>query len=218
MTRFFVNEREITPPSNVSSLDQILKHVEVAYLPPDSVVRQIHIDGLPVMPAVSPDGSDAAFGIIADKDTIEIFTGTLSEIAHESIREALEYLDRIESITPSLSAVFQISPGPEPFEKLCQLYEGFFWLNLLLDKLGKNFHFSLEDDVVQDKPVREHLQKFIGVLKQLIESQERRDFVLISDLLEYEIIPVVSIWKEIFNLVAQKVAAAQEFAAEDPVK
>jgi hypothetical protein len=209
MTRFFVNEREIDPPSDLTSLDQILKHVEDSYLPPDSVVRQIHIDGLPVMPADSPDAPGEAFGAMEGRNVVEIFTGTLPEIARESIGEALEYLDRIKAITPSLAASFELSPGPDSFEQLRQLNEGFYWLNLLLDKLEKSFHISMEEVLVGDLPVRDHLQKFIAVLKQLIESQEREDFVLISDLLEYEIMPLVPIWKEIFNLIEQKVAVAQ---------
>jgi hypothetical protein len=209
MTRYFVNEREIDPPPDLKSLDQLLKHVEDSYLPTDSVVRQIHVDGLPVMPTDSPDAFGEAFGAMEGRSVVEIFTGTLPEIAQESICEALDYLNRIETITPSLAASFEISPGPDSFEKLRQLNEGFYWLNLLLDKLEKNFHVSIEEVVVQGMPVREHLQKFIVVLRQLVESQESENFVLISDLLEYEIIPLVPVWREIFNLIAQKVAIAQ---------
>lgn len=208
MTRLFIDEKEIASPLNISSLDQILKHVEDVHLPPKSVIRRICVDGLSLLPDALSEDKDGILSQMENRDKVEIFTGTLSEIAHDSIIEAVAYLDRIEAITPSLATSFQISPGPESFENLRQLCDGFYWLNLLLDKLETNFQITLENVLIKERPAREHLQKFIAILKQLIDSQERRDFVLISDLLEYEVLPLVPIWKEIFSFISQKVNAA----------
>jgi hypothetical protein len=208
MTRFFVNEREIEIPLDLSSLDQILQHAENLHLPPNSVIRQINIDGLPLM-LDFPQDSGEIFKQAENRDKVEIITGTLMEIAKDSIREAMAYLDRIEGLTPSLATGFQISPGPESFENLRQLYEGFYWMSLLLDKLSANFHISLESSFVQGLSIQDHLKKFISILKQLIDSQEKGDFFLISDLLEYEILPMVPIWKEVFSFISQRVHVAQ---------
>jgi len=209
MTRLFINEREIAPPSNISSLDQILKHVENVHLPPNSVIRRICVDGLSILPDALPDDINELLNQMENRDKVEIFTGTLSEIARDSIVEAIAYLDRIEAITHSLATSFQVSPGPESFNNLRQLCEGFYWLSLLLDKLEASFQITLENVLIKEKPAREHLQQFITILKQLIDSQERRDFVLISDLLEYEVPPMVPVWKEIFSFISQRVNAAQ---------
>jgi hypothetical protein len=208
MTRYFLNEREIASPINISSFDQILKHVEDCHLPPNSVIRQIHIDGYPMISDAFSDPGEI-LRQMESREKVEIFTGTVSEIAHDSIVDALAYLDRIESIIPSLASSFQIYPGPESFENLRQLLDGFYWISLLLDKLTANFHIMLESCLVQGISVQDHLEKFIAILKQMIDSQQRGDFVLISDLLEYEVIPIVPIWKDIFSLFLQKVAVAQ---------
>ena len=207
MTRFFIDNQEIAIPFDISSLNEILKHVENSHLSPDAVVRQIRVDGLPLMP-VPEESSDWLYET-EKRDKVEIFTGTVREIAHDSIVDALEYLDRVESAIPSLAISFQTNPGPEAFEQLKQLYEGLYWLNLLLDKLKVNFQMNLENARIQGTPAPEHNRKFISVLKQLIESQERGDFILISDLLEYEILPLVPVWREVFGIVSEKVNAAQ---------
>jgi hypothetical protein len=205
MTRFFLDSREISVPFDVSSINQILKHVEDFHLAPNTVVRQIQVDGLPLV-AESEETGDLSCQI-DKRDKVEIFTGTITEIAFDSIGQACEYLDRVEAAIPSLSTAFQASPGPEAFQHLRQLYEGFYWLNLLLDKLKSNFHMRFDDALVRGIPVREHHQKFIAILKQLIESQERSDFVLISDLLQYEISPLIPVWREMFSIVSDKVNA-----------
>lgn len=206
MTRFFLDSREISPPFDVSSINQILKHVEDCHLSPNTVVRQIQVDGLPLL-AESENTGDL-LDRIDRREKVEIFTGTVTEIALDSLGQAREYLDRAEAAIPLLSTAFQTSPGPDAFQNLRQMYEGFYWLNVLMDKLKAHFHMCFNDALVQGIPVREHHQKFIEILKQLIESQERKDFVLISDLLQYEILPLVPVWREMFSIISEKVNAA----------
>lgn len=208
MTRYFVNDREVAAPAGMASLDEILKHIENQHLAPDTVIRQIHIDGLPVTPETLGNGGQI-LQQIQNREKVEFFTGTLAEIAQDSIAEAQDYLGRVETLTPALSLSFQDNPGTEAFENLRQLYEGFYFINLLLERLAGSFQINLGEAFVEGLSVQDHLQKFISILKQLIEGQERRDCVLIADLLEYEILPGIPVWKEIFSVVAQKVNRAQ---------
>lgn len=110
MTRFFVNEREIPPPLDSLSFDQLLKHVEGVEIPPNSIIREIHVDGLPFTPGSFAEDTSGILKQMENREKVEIFTGTLTEIALDSIAEAMAYLDRIEAATPSLAAGFQISP------------------------------------------------------------------------------------------------------------
>jgi hypothetical protein len=208
MTRIFLDEREIASPLELTSLDGILKYIEDTHLSSDSVIRQIKLDGLPLLLDYSRKDFAESVWEIGDREKIEIFTGSVTEIASDSIAESLAYLDQVEKLTPSLAESFQISPGPEAHDNLRHLYEGFYCLSLLLEKLRARFDLDLENVRIRDVSVREHLQKFASVLKELIGSQEQRDFVLISDLLQYEIYPLIPVWREMFGVVAEKVRPA----------
>jgi hypothetical protein len=209
MTRLYINDKEIAPPLDVSSLNQILRYIESTHLPANSVVRKIQIDGLPLMPENLSNGQSKLLDQIDTRDKIEIFTGTVAEIAQDSVAEALAYLDRIETATPSLIISFQTTPGHEAYESLRQLYEGFYWLNLLLDKLKANFLIKLDDILIQEIPAHEHHRKFVSILKQLIDSQQKGDFVMIADLLEYEILPLMPVWREMFGMILKKMSMTQ---------
>jgi hypothetical protein len=207
MTRFYVNEREIVPPSGTTTFEDILKHVDETELPPDSVIRQVNIDGDPILQEDLSKDTSEIFSKMERGEKVEIFTGTVDEILSDSISEAFTYLERAEEGILVLARNFQSDPGPESFQGLSQLCEGFYWLNLLLSKLSDNFAIVLDDVIVQGVPAGEHHRKFLTVLKELLDSQEKRDLVLISDLLEYEIAPMVSLWKEMFQVIAEKVTA-----------
>ncbi len=196
MTRLFVDAREIPyPPGGMCSLDEVLKHIELTELAPDAVIRQVHIDGAPVIDGGRTTGDEHG---LDQRDKIEVFTASLNEIARDSIAEAISYLERVESVIPSLSSSFQVYPGPEAFENLRQLCDGFYWLNLLVDRLGRTFRCSPEEMLVQGIPLPEQNQRLLSICRQLVEAQERQDFALISDLLEYEILPFLPVWKEVF--------------------
>lgn len=206
MTKYFLNDREITAQTNFASIDQLLKHMEESHLASDTVIRRIHIDGLPF---TLDDFNDSAVNDIKNRETIEIFTSTLMEVATDSISEAVEYLARVEILVLPLSIKFQDSPDADAFQNLRQLYEGFYFITILLDKLATSYHIKLGEAIIRDVPIQEHLEKFISVLKQLIECKQNGDHALIADILEYEILPGVPIWKEIFDFVSKKITMTQ---------
>jgi flagellin-specific chaperone FliS len=207
MTRLFIDTREVDFPHTEMSLDQIIKHVESTEMAPDSVIRQIHLDGTPLISETVQESIPGSASDITDRERIEIFTSSISDIAKDSIAEAISYLARVESVIPSLSISFQSNPDPEAFQNLKQLYEGFYWLNLLLDRLQQALHCNTDELQVQGATIKEHHEKLAGILRQMIESHQRSEFILISDLLEYEVLPFIPAWKEIFSTLATRIAS-----------
>ncbi len=203
MTRLFVNNEEFpAPPPSFSSLDQVIKHVEDNLLPPDSVIRKISLDGQPVDAGNCQCDPTILLGDLANRDRVEVFTCTVREIAHDSICEAEAYLERVEALIPSLAMAFRDYPGPETFENLKQLYDGFYWMSMLLSRLETVFKINLDEMGVDGVSVRDHHQKFISVLQQLVEGQEQEDYILVADLLEYEVVPMIPIWKSLLANLA----------------
>jgi hypothetical protein len=192
MTRLFVDQREIpSPPPGIESLEQVLKHVEETHLGPNCIIRQVSVDGLPVVNEPFRGNESTVQGGIACRETIEIVTGAIGDIAQESIREAVSYIDRVEALLPSIAASFQATPGPKAFENLRQLYEGFYWLYLLLDRLNSLFNSRPETHQPDSKSLEAHQERFLCNLRHMVQAHEHQDFVLLADLLEYEIIPLI---------------------------
>ena len=133
MTRVFLDSREIAIPPGSPLLNRILHHVEQVHLSPDSAVREIRINGISPLPV--PRGEPGLPLKIGRDARIDLFTGPAREMAGESIRDALSFLDRIEAISPCLIESFEESPDPGSFEKLKQLWEGLYWLDILSERL-----------------------------------------------------------------------------------
>lgn len=208
MTRYYVNGGEIEIDSDFSSFDQILKYIEDRHLEPASIIREVHVDGRPLAPEAIRDDDGSFDRAGGGWEKIEIFTGTLADIAAESITGAQDYLLQIETGAPELAAKFQDFPESADFSNLGSLCEGFYFLCILLDKLATGYQLKLSEIIVRGIPIQEHLQKFVEVVKQLNEAQEKQEYLLIADTIEYEILPIVPVWKEIFEAVSQKINQA----------
>jgi hypothetical protein len=207
MTRLYVDKQEVEPlPPDLSSLDQVLKLVQSTRLSPNTVIRQVQVDGVPL---ISDDRNSSIPERIDDREKIEIFTGTLQEVALDSIREAITYLERVETATPSLASSFRAGSGPEVFENLKQFYEGFYWVNLLLDRLQQTFHVPLDTISIGDSDAREHNAKLAAALKEIVEAHEKKDFGLVADLLEYEVAPIIPGCKDVFTALRDRILAGE---------
>jgi hypothetical protein len=203
MTRLYINKQEITPlPPDLTSLEQVVKLVESDHLSPDTVIRDIQIDGQ----ALIADNRTSEWPQrIDNREVIEIFTSSLQEVAIDSIQEAVIYLERIENATPSLAKSFRSQFGNQEFENLKHFYEGFYWTNLLLDRLERSFEISMETVFILGSSARQHHLRFAALLKEMIRAHEKREFGLVADLLEYEIAPLLPVWKMIFSAIQDKV-------------
>ena len=210
MIRIFIDDKQIAPPEDCSSLSRILKYVDEAHLAKNSVVRHIQVNGHLITPNNLPGSAPNAMPHrLENRDKVELFTGNIAEIARGSISEVLDDLERIETLTPSIINSVRTDPSSDSFGNVRQLYEGFCWMDLLFDKLEDDFPVHLEDAQLGKGFEPECRRKSAAALKRLKDSQEEGDFVRVSDLLEREILPFVPLLRETLIAMAQKVAGMQ---------
>ncbi len=205
MTRLFVDKQEVAPlPAHLNSLEQVVRLVEEKHVPSNSVIRQVHLDGVPF---IADDKTNNLSERIDNRERIEIFTGTLQEVAFESIHEAMTFMERLGAATQSLASSFRTSASAKEFGDLKQFYEAFYWTNVLLDRLMQSFHMSLESISVDGESAKHHQEKLETALKALIEAHEQGDFSLLADLLEFEMAPLIQVSTKIFAVVREHVLA-----------
>lgn len=206
MPRVFLDQAEVSGlPTDLLSVGAIIKHLEVNSMRPGTVIRQIYIDGQPVIQNTSDATKACLKTTVSDGETINVLTGTVREISRESITEAIAYLHRVETLTPSLCASFQTSPSAEAYLMLRQLYDGFYWVHLLVDRLKATFGEMVACPVEGTPPLADLTSSFRSVLRRLVQAQESEDFALMSDVLEFEMLPLVPQWRSRLQAMGEAV-------------
>jgi hypothetical protein len=205
MTRLYIDTQEVASlPVGLNSIEEIINLVESKYLPLDMLIQQIQVDGIPLD---VEDPVTCSRGSICHGDKIEIFTASLRQVAVDSINEAASYLDRIEMATPSLTKSLRVQPGMRAYENLKQFYEGFYCVNLLLNRLEQSFQIPFADIKISGGTAQSYCMMLASLLKEIIDAHEKRDFGLLADLLEYEISPRIPVCKEILAALRGRILA-----------
>jgi len=205
MTRLYIDKQEVASslPSDLKSWGDVLSVVEKNHLSSDHVIRHVQIDGQPLVQSdrtICPD----RIGLFGK---IEIFTSSLREAALDSIREANIFLERVAAAIPCVSSSFRSRADLDDYENMKQFYEGFYWVNLLLDRLEHSFRIPFDSLRVDGVTAREHHLKLAGILKKVIEAHEKQDFGLVADLLECEIAPLIPISGNVLEAIREHIGS-----------
>jgi len=204
MTRLFVDAHEVPYPlAGFATVDEVVRHVEENHLPPDCVIRQINVDGNPLHVEELAGEARSGCGCIGSRNSIEVITGTIWEVAAESVEAAEEYLSRVEPAISRLAAAHRGTPDPRESACLCELYEGLFWLSLLVDRLESAFRVNLRGREVQGASFCEHHRRLSSIVARLIEAQEAGHHGETAILLESEILPLIPVWRMMFREIVQ---------------
>jgi hypothetical protein len=127
-------------------------------------------------------------------------------------REALEtgraYLPRLSQAVKESGRLFQEGREGEAVSLFNQLLDGLEWLGVLVD--GAEIAAREEPGFLPDgEGVCRAAAAFRSVLKELERALENADYVLLGDLLTYELAPVLTRWEAI-------VLAADEHLRRSP--
>jgi hypothetical protein len=188
--------------SQVHSLEEVLKKVMSEKIKPNSVITSMKVNNESIY---SKEIQELKLQVsLHEVKKLEIDTLAAEDMAWDFLMKSGEHLGQIIDTAYWVSELFRIADAKEANEKYAGFLES---LQLFLKIINEskrimNFNPSLlrfGDGTVEDK-----IQKLSGLMDQLFKIQEEEDWVMLADLLEYELIPLLKEWKEILPLLGAK--------------
>lgn len=132
-----------------------------------------------------------------DIESIEITAGTPGQIVFEGLETSLQYLPVLKSGLSDIASLFQEGREGEGINKFLEASNGMDWLGQILS--GATSYLPSES--------REQFARlykgYSSRLAELMQAWENLDYVLIGDLLEYEMIPFLEEVLETVNDVTK---------------
>ncbi|HHV28934.1 hypothetical protein [Acetivibrio mesophilus] len=106
-------------------------------------------------------------------------------LKREIVGTAAEYILKASEGVEQIIEFFQSGREDIATRMMIDLVEGIEWLTQAIDGT-KDIHGDHPMDISQAN----------SVLREISEAYENMDYVLLSDLLEYELLPMVNIWRK----------------------
>jgi hypothetical protein len=118
-----------------------------------------------------------------------------AELSRGALQEAETYLGKLKLFIVDVAETFRIGDADPANAKLQQLLEGI----KMLAALARGIELSLDSGEFKASSVERTLEQMRPALEELINAQLKRDWTLVADILEYEILAHFSRFEETLN-------------------
>jgi hypothetical protein len=190
--KLLVNGKEETVSYMGETLGDLLLHIEKEGVPQGNVVRSIKIDGQ----ESSPDSPEAQKTPLSEIATLEVEISTLSDIINKNIENADAYLIRLIPGIEKSVELFRMGNEQEANKFFINIIDGIDWLSQVLDMILTAKAIS-PDTVFDGKSIQDRRASLVGLTQQMVDANKNQDWVLLADLLEYEIRPYYQEWSNL---------------------
>ncbi len=153
----------------------------------DSYVRRIWLEGQ----EVSSSAMDTLMTSITSIELLELELAHLGDLLANNLANAKEYLEELIPGFQKAADLFRMGNEQEAHKFYLQILDGIDWFSQVVLNIVKSRGNQVEGQSLGDRQ-----EKLTGLMAQMLEANQNQDWVLMADLLEYEMIPYYEDWQE----------------------
>ena len=189
--KLLINGKEETLSFVGETLGDFLVYLEQGGVAQGNVVRSVKLNGQ----ESSPDSSVTQQTPFSEIDTLEVEVCTLSGIIDKNIENADAYLIRLIPGIDKAVELFRTGNEQEANQFFINIIDGMDWFSQVLDMILAAKEIS-PDTVIGGKSIQDRRAILINFTQQMVDANKNKDWVLLADLLEYEILPYYKEWSD----------------------
>jgi hypothetical protein len=184
--------------AKLHNLEEMLLKIMSEKINPKNVITAVKLNGEFYSEKFPHDASRVP---IREVKKLEINTMSSEDMAWYFLIKSGDHLDQMVENARMVSELFRVSEESEANEKYAEFVESLrlFWQ--MVNEVQTILNLDLRTIAFQEGTVEDRVQKLSGLMDQMIKVQEEEDWVMLADLLNYELIPLLQEWKEIINLL-----------------
>lgn len=141
-------------------------------------------------------------------DSIEITTETPVCLVGKILDEGQNYIDGLRDCLMKVAGHF--TSGSEcADDSFAEAVQGLQWFVQMTDFIECTLKLDLQKLLSNGRPVAEYVNSLNGILQEIVNAQEGSDPVLLADIIEYDLVPHLEEWKEIYTLFERELAGSR---------
>lgn len=155
---------------------------------------------------------------VDDIQQLEVQTGNPKDLARSTLYSIADFLEKLLKELQDTSELFRLGNQERSNQSFLRCLDGMQVFMHTLETcrrlLGISFELLLVpgENGQEDITVGESRRKLFSVLDNMIDAQTDQDWVLMADMLEYELIPILEDWRNIIPAILEKTADEETVA------
>lgn len=196
-----------------SSLGDILNRIWSERIPDDRVITRIRVNGEELLEdenGIYPD-------LPGDEiDSLELQTGVSKEMAFRGLSDAKGYLERLNPGIEETAELFRVGEDTKAHTQYGRCLDGINWFIQIVEGARQVIGLDYDRILFNRVSVQSYIENLEHNIRELWHAQQEEDWIMLSDLLEYELLPMMQGWKEILPLIEE--AAEKQVTGTERVK
>ena len=132
---------------------------------------------------------------ISEIQELELLTRDLVDMVHETMGYSDSHLELLCQETEKTATMFRLGEELDAQERLGMCISGLQWFLKALGALRGMMKLDFHSLPLKDTTVEAGLEEFVPIVEDLLEAQSDGDVILLADILEYEMIPRLTMWR-----------------------
>lgn len=188
-----VNGKTCELAAVTSTYGELMKQLSLQLSEGGSTIVQVEIDGVDLTGVHEEELMQLP---VAEIGRLVLTTGYPEQVALDTLKTAEEWVGRLIEEIEKTADLLRVGDEVEANNSLTRFTDGFQLFSLALQKV---------ETVVQRGGEQERLSSAIGtfrdritvVLDEIITTQGNQDWIMLADLLEYELMPILEDWQDV---------------------
>ena len=162
---------------------------------PGSYIRRIWLDDQ----EFPSDDREALQKKPSDIDSLEVELANLKDLVATNLANALDYLKKLIPGCEQAADLFRAGNEQEANKYYLQILDGIEWFSQVVSVIMSPDEGETELPDTDDESLEVRQKKLTDLMSQMLEANQNQDWVLLADILEYEMVPFYKDWEKILS-------------------
>ena len=162
---------------------------------PGSYIRRIWLDNQ----EFPSDDREALQKKPSDIDSLEVELANLKDLVATNLANALDYLKKLIPGCEQAADLFRAGNEQEANKYYLQILDGIEWFSQVVSVIMSPDEGETELPDTDNESLEVRQKKLTDLMSQMLEANENQDWVLLADILEYEMVPFYKDWEKILS-------------------
>ena len=162
---------------------------------PGSYIRRIWLDNQ----EFPSDDREALQKKPSDIDSLEVELANLKDLVTTNLANALDYLKKLIPGFEQAADLFRAGNEQEANKYYLQILDGIEWFSQVVSVIMRPDEGETELPDTDDESLEVRQKKLTDLMSQMLEANQNQDWVLLADILEYEMVPFYKDWEKILS-------------------
>jgi hypothetical protein len=187
--------------SHLRNLEEALVELSDKFIPTGQQLFQVQVNGQFFTERYPRESRYVTLGEVS---TLDVKTVSDADLARSILTDAALQGETLVQALEKSAALFRLAAEDEANHYFAQVLDAIRWLV----QTGEGACQVLDVQLGQIKSsqfgdVSEFLKRFQSLLEEMLQVYEEEDYILLADLMEYELLPMVQEWQKILSLLSR---------------